>query len=216
MNQNNTTKICQQQATRNQRRVVSPDSVTGGLLLAKDFFNNPKQYNLVKIPSLRETMIQYQIFPEAKDYLQKQLRFSKKILKGLDRSEQEYRYVIERKSKPEDKKFWLDLVNEIFINPWRLHHEAIIKRNTFILNDKPQTKNYLNVEKAKTFLITDLIQFKHRVAKCIFHDDKNASMYYYPQTNTCYCFGCQTCADSIKVYQTLNNCSFVEAVKKLQ
>lgn len=216
MNPNNTTQkniFSQQQAINDLRGVVSPGSVVSGLLLGN--FNNPKQIILHKQPSVREIMENLKIFPEAKEYLIKQTKQSKKYLRSLDIAEQEYRYIIERKSPKEDKWFWLMMVDGLFIEPWKKRHEFIVKRNSLVLDDKKYT-NTLNIESAKSFPITNLIEFKHGVAKCIFHNDNNPSMHYYPNTNTIYCFSCQTYADSIKVYQTLNNCSFIEAVKKLQ
>jgi hypothetical protein len=201
-----------QQSSANDPKGIPSGAVVGGIFLGN--FNMPKQINLAPIAPVREVMEQYKIFPEAKEYLQKQLRNSKRHLALLNYHEQEYKYIISRKAKEEDKWFWLDLVDGIFIDPWRKRHEAIVKRNTFILEDKP--KNYLNVERAKSFLITDLLTFKRGVALCPFHNDRHPSLHYYPKTNTVFCFSCNTAGDSIKIYQTLNNCSFVEAVKKLQ
>jgi len=220
MNLKSTTKknICRQQAISDLKGVVSLGSIASGLLLGKNFFNNPKQFNLVNIPHLREVTEQLKTFPEAKEYLIKQTKKSKKYLKKLNIAEQEYRYIIERKSPKEDKQYWLDITSAIFITPWRKRHETIVVRNKFILDNKPDNPNHpsLNIDSAKSFPISELIEFKHGVAKCLFHNDTNPSMHYYPKTNTTYCFACQTYADSIKIYQTLNNCSFVDAVKKLQ
>lgn len=172
-----------------------------------------KQIHLVKIPSLREVSQQLQIFPEAREYLIKQQKQAKRFINSLNKSEQIYRYIIERKAKPEDQWFWTMITDGVFISPWRDRWEKIDKRNEFILEEKPRA--ILNVEKAKNFPITELIDFKGRTAKCLFHDEQNSSLYYYPKTNSCYCFGCLTSADSIDIYMKLNNCTFKEAVAKL-
>jgi len=124
-------------------------------------------------------------------------------------AEQQMQYIVLRKSK--NPEFWNSIIEELFIKQPREAYQKALRKHLPINN-----KNTLDIAKAKLFPITDLIEFKHRQAKCIFHNDKKPSLYYYPNTNTCFCFSCNTYADSIKVYQTLNNCTFIEAVKALQ
>ena len=50
---------------------------------------------------------------------------------------------------------------------------------------------------------------------CPFHNDKNPSMHYYKETNSCYCFSCNTHADAIDIYRKIKNCSFKKAVLDL-
>lgn len=51
--------------------------------------------------------------------------------------------------------------------------------------------------------------------KCIFHNDKTASMKVYDSTNKVYCFGCGRSADVIDVYAELNNCNTKQAITEL-
>lgn len=51
---------------------------------------------------------------------------------------------------------------------------------------------------------------------CPFHEEKHASFYIYPETNTFHCFGCQESGDVIKLAMHLYGASFPEAVKILQ
>lgn len=73
-----------------------------------------------------------------------------------------------------------------------------------------------DVTGAKRFPIDQMIEFKNGgFAKCLFHDEKSASMKYYPKTNTVYCFPCAKKWDAIDIYMQLYGITFGEAVKKL-
>ena len=70
--------------------------------------------------------------------------------------------------------------------------------------------------RAKEFPISSLIKIEHNgTAKCPLHKERTGSFKLY-KNNTFYCFGCQAGGDSIYLYQKLNDCSFKEAVEKLQ
>lgn len=53
------------------------------------------------------------------------------------------------------------------------------------------------------------------IAKCPLHEDRSPSFVIYPETNSCWCFGCQKGGDSIAIVRLLNNLSFIEAVEYL-
>jgi len=71
-----------------------------------------------------------------------------------------------------------------------------------------------NVERAKSYPIENLLEFKQRKTNCIWHKEKSPSLHLY-KDNHVYCFGCSKGGDAIDVYQTLNNSSFEEAVNYL-
>jgi hypothetical protein len=168
-------------------------------------WDNKNKYKPLHTPSIREITEQLKIYPEAKKYLKQQTSKAKKILKKLEIAE----WIIRRKSF--NKGFWFDVIDILY----RIPAEFIIKRNTLSIDQK-EYGNKLNIDKAKQYPITSLLEFKHNTTICIFHNEKTASMHYNEKTNTVYCFGCHEFGDSIKVYQQLNNCSFVQAVKALQ
>lgn len=97
-------------------------------------------------------------------------------------------------------------------------HVAYMKKHTKKppADVKKQTYSSDSVTHAKNYPMTDLLEFKQNKARCPYHNEKTPSFTYFPKTNTCYCFGCNKVADSIDLYQKLNNCSFKEAVEKLQ
>lgn len=80
----------------------------------------------------------------------------------------------------------------------------------------PQTDRItpLDIAKAKDVPITTFIEKNYEgFAKCLFHDDKNASMKIYPHNY--HCFSCAAHGDVIALVQKIYSLSFVEAVKKL-
>lgn len=173
----------------------------------KEMFNLPQGR-----PVLRDLIEQIKIFPEAKEYLKQQLIYSNKVIKKLEEAQKEYDEIIYRKSKG-NEWFWEMIIDELLIGPPKKIHQDIIKRNSFILEKKKFT---LSIEKAKTYPIDQLIEFRQHTAKCIWHNEKTGSLHYYKKTNTVKCFGCGEWGDVIKVYQQLNKCSFKEALKALQ
>ena len=72
-----------------------------------------------------------------------------------------------------------------------------------------------DIDKAKAYPISELVEFKHGFARCIFHSEKTASMKLYEKENRCHCFSCNKSFDSIDVYRQIHGCSFREAVKNL-
>lgn len=80
------------------------------------------------------------------------------------------------------------------------------------------------VEKARGYPIYDLARERLQLRKsgnkhlalCPFHEEKHASFYLYPETNSFHCFGCQESGDVIKLAMHLHAATFPEAVAMLQ
>lgn len=83
-----------------------------------------------------------------------------------------------------------------------------LKKDTNAITDE-------HIAKAKTFPIPNLVHLKGKLVKCMFHNEKTPSMYYYLKTNTVFCHSCRKFSDSIGIYMQINNVSFIEAVKAL-
>ena len=88
-----------------------------------------------------------------------------------------------------------------------------------LLNTMGQHKQHVNngddrLASAKRVPIDTFIKFNSaRMARCIWHDEKSASMYYYKNQERVKCFGCGKMGDVIDVVQQLNFCTINEAIK---
>lgn len=72
------------------------------------------------------------------------------------------------------------------------------------------------VLRAKSYPLTQLLEFRGRKMCCPWHAEKTPSLQYYPKTNSAYCFGgCGRGYDSIDAYRLQYHCDFLTAVKEL-
>lgn len=181
-----------------------------------DWDTRSRYTNLRPTPTLREILEQLKIYPEAKEYLQDQLKENKQKIQYLEEYSKHIDDYIYRKVNKESEWFWRDIIEELEINIPKQRSNIIIKRNTFILENKSKDFKY-SIEKAKQYPIDQLLEFNYQgKAKCLWHNEKTASLHYYGKTNTVKCFGCGEFADSIKVYQKLKGCTFNQSLKALQ
>lgn len=99
-------------------------------------------------------------------------------------------------------------------------HDAYIKMHTkpTYVKQERDSKTEDRILRAKEYPISDLITFDYAgKAKCPFHNEKTASLHYYADKNKTWCFGgCGRGFDAIDIYRKIYNCSFQEAVNKLQ
>ena len=100
----------------------------------------------------------------------------------------------------EDVEYWRDLLNKL--------------RNQNNLKFKEQIK------RAKEVSIEDLInragyEIRMNFIKCPFHDDGSASLKIYPETNTWWCFGCQSGSSTIDFIMKTNQCDLKQAIDYL-
>lgn len=74
------------------------------------------------------------------------------------------------------------------------------------------------LEDIKRIPVTNYLTFNaDGKCRCIWHDEKTASMKYYPRTNSVYCFGCSRYGDIISVVQQVRGIpTFKEAVAFLR
>lgn len=70
------------------------------------------------------------------------------------------------------------------------------------------------ISKAKTVPITMFVKFNNaNCAKCLWHNEKTPSMYYYEKNNRIKCFGCDKSADVVDVVMKVRNVDLKEALK---
>jgi len=110
------------------------------------------------------------------------------------RKVEEYKKEIEKLER--DKKYVLSL-----INPTKYKQRMI---NAEIIN------------RVKQIPITDFIQVgRNNKVSCLFHNDKNPSMHIYKESNSYYCFTCQSHGSVIDIIMKLQNTDFIGAVHYL-
>lgn len=112
-------------------------------------------------------------------------------------------------AKPLDNWWYSRTIEELSAKLDRLGHKLRW------LNTPDKADKKLNIDKAKAVPITQLIEFKRNIARCIWHDDKKPSMHYYRNNNKVFCFSCQKGGDVIDVAMKLWQCSMKEALNKL-
>ncbi len=105
-------------------------------------------------------------------------------------------------------------------------HIARLKRTLSLLNPiiAMRTNDQEAIENARRYPIFEIAKYRILLqacgnkfsALCPFHEEKHASFYIYPETNTFHCFGCQEHGDIIKLTMHLYGVSFKEAVRMLQ
>jgi len=156
---------------------------------------NEKYYYKTLLPSYREYMKEIRVLN--KDFIEK-LKARKRI---------ELEQLLEEKKKKLNKM---------------VKHWGNIEEKEELLKEAEQIEKRLNskiteemIEIARSFPIERIVEVDNGWATCAFHSpDKNPSMYC--KNNYAYCFSCKENADPIKLYMTIHNCSFVEAVNNLQ
>ncbi len=98
-------------------------------------------------------------------------------------------------------------------------HDAYIDANRQQNRTTQEVSKYTGDDKvlrAKSYPMTDPIEFRQKKACCPWHNEKTPSLAYYPKTNTAYCFGaCGRAYDSIDAYRHKYGGSFTNAVNEL-
>lgn len=160
------------------------------------------------------------VFPEAKKYLKDQNKSILIYLKENEKVRKQCEDVIYRKAKKGSEEFWTMIAEVLVIRVDREEYwKKILKRNENALAPSKSRKGVTDemIARAKEYPIEELLDFVKGVTNCIFHSEKTNSLHFYKRQNKCHCFGgCNKSYDSIAIYQQLNNCSFVQAVERLQ
>jgi len=101
-------------------------------------------------------------------------------------------------------------------------HDAYLDYHRRTTQRTPSQHNYNGADtilKAKTYPLSNFIEFTRRTATCPFHaggEEKTPSLHYYPKTNTAHCFGgCGRSYDAIDFYREAHHCTFKKAVDEL-
>lgn len=98
-------------------------------------------------------------------------------------------------------------------------HEAYLDYHRRVAQRTESQNNYQGEDtilKAKTYPLSNFIEFTRYKAVCPWHKEKTPSLHYYPKSNTAYCFGsCGRTYDAIDFYREAHHCGFKKAVEEL-
>ncbi|MGC9602799.1 MAG: CHC2 zinc finger domain-containing protein [Minisyncoccia bacterium] len=185
-----------------------------------DFFRELEEEWHKSLPRLND-FAWLEVFPEAKETLPEKIKeweAEKQRLIGITK-----KYLRENISK-DYWETWVAL--RVLVEPRILaaaKHIARLQRQVRHLSPHPMQGRITDadIQYAKDIPITSLISSSLRktgrtiTTNCPLHADRSPSFVIYPETNSCWCFGCQQGGDSIALTQLLHNFPFIEAVKFL-
>lgn len=158
----------------------------------------------------------HNIYPEAKKEIPAILKRQKKELKEIEELHKKIKDTCFQKIKNYKN---LEIVNELAIATYgkikeKEKLEKLIKINERFLIGK--TLKQLDKSEIKNIPITNYLEVNSAgFARCPIHKEKTASLKYYPESNTFYCFGCHEGGDIIHFIQKRDGIDFISAVKYL-
>jgi hypothetical protein len=167
-----------------------------------------------------------QIFPEVKVIIQEKIaEWTEKRNEILDTIKKKLTLIKQRASDVFSQWFWREWVKVS-------DGEELLKIDNYIARLKRlltvargwELKGRLTEEQIQQALavpIENLINQPLRksgkalVGLCPLHNEKHPSFYIYPETNSCWCYGCNQGGDVINLIKLLHGYSFKEAVQYL-
>lgn len=177
--------------------------------IAREYLKSDKAYSPLRPHEIAE------FFPEGKTYLNQRRKEINAELNGLLLEDQAIEAdqelgKIKNKDLKEHKKAMVQIKRDRLLEE-RTENDLILS----FLN--PRKKKYVqdfqvSLANAKKYPIDKLLVFKQKKAQCLWHNDKNPSLYYYRKDNRVHCFVCENGGDSIDVVMQQRNCSIGEAV----
>jgi hypothetical protein len=160
-----------------------------------------------------------EIFPEAKDYLEKDLIYQTEKLNLLVEIYKNQLDINDYLKNQDDKDF-AEIQADIFIGEDIKEIEQRIKTiNQYLQSYQPEAPGRItdnDIESAKNYPFDQLIETKRGFAKCPFHQEKTASFYINKKKNYGKCYGCGYVGDTIDFVMKTQGLSFIAAVKKLK
>lgn len=156
-------------------------------------------------------------FPECADLARKRLR----VLSDHAKEYEDYIAQVLASNRTDFDKQVVIIITKNTMDQDVLLKEADTLRRYLKLLKNPD-RQPLDVAAAKAFPIEEMFDLqKSRVSSsriqccCPLHQEKTPSFMIYKKNNTFYCFGCHKGGDAIALFMALNQCSFVDAVKKM-
>jgi len=166
-----------------------------------------------------------EIFPEAKKVIPEKIAELEEKRKEIAEVIKKKLTIIKHKSASENQWFWREVV-KVWEGQELLKVDGYIaklKRLLLIARGKVP-KGQLTEEEIQQALAVPIETILNQplrksgkafVGLCPFHNEKHPSFYIYPETNSCWCYGCNQGGDVINFVRLLHGYSFKEAVQYL-
>lgn len=191
----------------------------------KEFYNEIEKQWRKSTPKFTEKEL-LEIFPEAKNIIKEKIKELEEI-KGVQMNAIKKRLKIIKHSNTDSFSRW-------FCREWikidagqkliETENQVMRLKRIISPSENKYSKNWITDGQIQTALevqIESLVDQPFRkmgrtlVGLCPLHNEKHPSFYIYPETNSCWCFGCCAGGNSINFIRLLKNCSFQEAVRYL-
>lgn len=170
-----------------------------------------------------------EIFPEAKEIIPIKIKEWKLIL-NRNKKELRNQLVFIYKQNTDEFSIWFfeQALKTFLMPPIVEANRHILRLKRMLSINSPSGKRLEQwqekIEIARHYPIEEIARSKLELRKagryfislCPFHNERSPSFYIYPETNSCYCFGCQESGDVIKLTMHLYGINFKEAVQMLQ
>lgn len=165
------------------------------------------------------------IFPEAKEIIPEKIAEWEAEQKNTADLIKEKLKIVKEKSTPENQWFWREWI-KISDGEELLKIDRHIERLKRLLavgkGRRPKGRfTEAEIQQALSVPIETLINHQLRksgkslVGLCPLHNEKHPSFYIYPETNSCWCYGCNQGGNAINFIRLLHGYSFKEAVQCL-
>lgn len=173
----------------------------------------------------------FEVFPEGKAMIPDKIAEWKEIREKLVRVIQEGLRIANDKENDEvTRHFCRELVKWLFggkqLIEVNYHLSRLYRQRSIIHPPKKLSKQAITpelIQQAKEVPIETVVNQSVNLRACgktlrglcPIHEEKSPSFYVYPESNTCWCYGCQQGGDAIQLARLLYSYSFKDAVEFL-
>lgn len=166
-----------------------------------------------------------EIFPEAKNTIRQKTADFKKLKGQLFNLIGKKMAWIKKNVSPENQWFWRELIKAIDAKELlKVEKDLLRFRRMVSETNEADRRNWVGEKEInmalavpiETLISQPLIKRGHTlVGLCPLHDEKTPSFHVYPETNSCWCYGCNQGGNTINLMMLLHGYSFQEAVRSL-
>jgi len=172
-----------------------------------------------------------EMFPDAREMIPKKIKECQTEIKKKECEITNALETIYAIKTDEFSKWFGEEIVKVFMMPGLAKLENILfqlNKLKYLINPTQQKNDRFEFEEkieiARQYPIAELARNKLELkqvgknyqALCPFHNEKHASFYIYPETNSYHCYGCGSHGDQISLLMALEGVQFVDAVKMLQ